>query len=68
VRSALGRADADPIERAGGANRAFALAGQIAAKTSARLIAQFPNAHTQRGRGRVSVERIPYSSIRRCAS
>jgi acetolactate synthase-1/2/3 large subunit len=38
----------------------LALAGQIAAKTGARLIAQGSNARTQRGRGRVSVERIPY--------
>ena len=38
----------------------LALAGQIAAKTGARLIAQFTSARTQRGRGRVSVERIPY--------
>ena len=36
------------------------LAGRIAAKTGARLIAQGSNARTQRGRGRVSVERIPY--------
>ena len=36
------------------------LAGRIAAHTGARLIAQGSNARTQRGRGRVSVERIPY--------
>ncbi|HEX3952186.1 MAG TPA: acetolactate synthase large subunit [Stellaceae bacterium] len=36
------------------------LAGKIAAKTGARLIAQGSNARTQRGRGRVSVDRIPY--------
>ena len=36
------------------------LAGKIAAKTGARIIAQGSNARTQRGRGRVSVERIPY--------
>jgi acetolactate synthase I/II/III large subunit len=36
------------------------LAGRIAVKTGARLIAQGSNARTQRGRGRVSVERIPY--------
>jgi acetolactate synthase-1/2/3 large subunit len=36
------------------------LAGRIAAKTGARLIAQGSNARTQRGRGRVSVERVPY--------
>src|SRR5271167_2976306 len=36
------------------------LAGQIAAKTGARLIAQGSNARTQRGRGRVFVERVPY--------
>jgi acetolactate synthase-1/2/3 large subunit len=38
----------------------LALAGKIAGKTGARLIAQGSNARTQRGRGRVSVERIPY--------
>ena len=38
----------------------LALAGKIAAKTGARLIAQGSNARAQRGRGRVSVERIPY--------
>jgi acetolactate synthase-1/2/3 large subunit len=38
----------------------LALAGRIGAKTGARLIAQGSNARTQRGRGRVSVERIPY--------
>ena len=38
----------------------LALAGKIAAKTGARVIAQGSNARTQRGRGRVSVERIPY--------
>jgi acetolactate synthase-1/2/3 large subunit len=38
----------------------LALAGKIAAKTGARLIAQGSNARTQRGRGRVSVDRIPY--------
>ena len=38
----------------------LALAGKIAAKTGARMIAQGSNARTQRGRGRVSVERIPY--------
>src|SRR5205085_2648397 len=38
----------------------LALAGKIAAKTGARIIAQGSNARTQRGRGRVSVERIPY--------
>ena len=36
------------------------LAGRIAAKTGARLIAQGSNARTQRGRGRVFVERVPY--------
>jgi acetolactate synthase-1/2/3 large subunit len=36
------------------------LAGKIAAKTGARLIAQGSNARTQRGRGRVAIERIPY--------
>jgi acetolactate synthase I/II/III large subunit len=38
----------------------LALAGKIAAKTGARIIAQGSNARTQRGRGRVSVERVPY--------
>src|SRR5947209_3280509 len=36
------------------------LAGKIAAKCGARLMEQGSNARTQRGRGRVSVERIPY--------
>jgi acetolactate synthase I/II/III large subunit len=36
------------------------LAGRIAAKTGAKLMAQGSNARTQRGRGRVPVERIPY--------
>jgi acetolactate synthase I/II/III large subunit len=36
------------------------LAGRIAAKTGARLSAQGSNARTQRGRGRVSVDRVPY--------
>ena len=36
------------------------LAGRIAARTGARLIAQGSNARTQRGRGRVFVERVPY--------
>src|SRR6266852_2174738 len=36
------------------------LAGRIAARTRARLIAQGPNARTQRGRGRVALERVPY--------
>src|SRR5260370_15106596 len=36
------------------------LAGKIAAKCGARLMAQGSNARTQRGRGRGSVERIPY--------
>jgi acetolactate synthase-1/2/3 large subunit len=36
------------------------LAGKIAAKCGARLIAQGSNARTQRGRGRVHVERVPY--------
>jgi acetolactate synthase-1/2/3 large subunit len=36
------------------------LAGRIALKTGARLMAQGSNARTQRGRGRVFVERIPY--------
>ena len=38
----------------------LALAGKIAEKTGTRLVAQGFNARTQRGRGRVSVERIPY--------
>ncbi len=36
------------------------LAGRIAAKTGSRLMAQGSNARTQRGRGRVFVERVPY--------
>jgi acetolactate synthase-1/2/3 large subunit len=36
------------------------LAGRIALKTGAKLMAQGSNARTQRGRGRVFVERIPY--------
>jgi acetolactate synthase-1/2/3 large subunit len=36
------------------------LAGKICAKTGARLMAQGSNARTQRGRGRVSLERVPY--------
>jgi acetolactate synthase-1/2/3 large subunit len=36
------------------------LAGRIAAKTGARLSAQGSNARTQRGQGRVSVDRVPY--------
>ncbi|MBV9555058.1 MAG: acetolactate synthase large subunit, partial [Alphaproteobacteria bacterium] len=38
----------------------LALAGQICAKTGARLMAQGSNARTQRGRGRVALERVPY--------
>jgi acetolactate synthase-1/2/3 large subunit len=38
----------------------LALAGRIAVATGARLIAQGSNARTQRGRGRVFVERVPY--------
>jgi acetolactate synthase I/II/III large subunit len=38
----------------------LALAGQIAAKMGARIIAQGSNARIERGRGRVAVERIPY--------
>ena len=36
------------------------LAARIAVKTGAKLMAQGANARTQRGRGRVFVERIPY--------
>jgi acetolactate synthase-1/2/3 large subunit len=36
------------------------LAGRICAKTGARLMAQGSNARTQRGRGRVWLERVPY--------
>ncbi|MFQ5783990.1 MAG: acetolactate synthase large subunit [Alphaproteobacteria bacterium] len=36
------------------------LAGRIAAKTGARLLAQTSNARIERGAGRVAVERIPY--------
>jgi acetolactate synthase-1/2/3 large subunit len=38
----------------------LALAARIAARTGARLRAQTFNARMERGRGRVSVERIPY--------
>jgi acetolactate synthase-1/2/3 large subunit len=38
----------------------LALAGRIAAKAGARIIAQGSNARIERGRGRVAVERIPY--------
>lgn len=40
--------------------RGLALAGAIAHKTGARLLAQGSNARLQRGAGRVSVERVPY--------
>jgi len=40
--------------------RGTELAGRIAAKTGAKLMAQSFNARTERGVGRVSVERIPY--------
>jgi acetolactate synthase-1/2/3 large subunit len=36
------------------------LASRVAVKTRARLLAQGSNARTQRGRGRVFVERVPY--------
>jgi acetolactate synthase-1/2/3 large subunit len=39
---------------------ALELAGKIAAKTGARLIAEGSVARTQRGAGRVAVDRIPY--------
>jgi len=38
----------------------LALAGRIAAKTGARILAQTFNRRMERGAGRVSVERIPY--------
>ena len=40
--------------------RGLELAGRIARKTGARLLAQGSNARIARGRGRVAVERIPY--------
>lgn len=40
--------------------RGLALAGAIAHKTGARLMAQGSNARTQRGAGRVAINRIPY--------
>jgi acetolactate synthase-1/2/3 large subunit len=40
--------------------RGLALAGAIANKTGARLLAQGSNARVQRGAGRVSVNRLPY--------
>ena len=39
---------------------ALATASRIAEKTGARLLAQQSNARTERGVGRVSVERVPY--------
>ena len=38
----------------------LALAGQICAKTGAKLMAQGSNARTQRGQGRVFLDRVPY--------
>jgi acetolactate synthase I/II/III large subunit len=40
--------------------RGLALAGAIATKTGARLLAQGANARVQRGAGRVPVNRLPY--------
>lgn len=40
---------------------ALAIAQSIAERTGAHLLAQQSNARTQRGRGRVSIERIPYN-------
>jgi acetolactate synthase-1/2/3 large subunit len=40
--------------------RGTELAGRIAAKTGAKLLAQSFNARSERGAGRVSVDRIPY--------
>ena len=40
--------------------RGLALAGAIAQKTGARLLAQGSNARVQRGAGRVPVDRLPY--------
>lgn len=40
--------------------RGLALAGAIAHKTGARILAQGANARLQRGAGRVPVERVPY--------
>jgi acetolactate synthase-1/2/3 large subunit len=40
--------------------RGLALAGRIAAKTGAQLLAQMSNARIARGAGRVAVERVPY--------
>jgi acetolactate synthase-1/2/3 large subunit len=60
VRSALGRADANPFDGPGVREQGLAVAGQIATKTGARLIAQFTNARMQRGHGCVSVDRMPY--------
>ncbi len=40
--------------------RGLALAGAIAHKTGARILAQGSNARLQRGAGRVPVERVPY--------
>ncbi|NIV75958.1 MAG: hypothetical protein GWN37_14330, partial [Gammaproteobacteria bacterium] len=38
----------------------LAVAGDIAAASGARLLAQMSNARLQRGAGRVTVERVPY--------
>jgi acetolactate synthase-1/2/3 large subunit len=40
--------------------RGLALAGAIARKTGARLMAQVSNARLQRGAGRVSMQRVPF--------
>jgi len=40
---------------------ALELAGKLAAKTGCRLASQFFSSRTERGAGRVSIERIPYS-------
>ena len=41
--------------------QALALAGQVAAKTGARLATQFFSTRIERGAGRVPLERIPYA-------
>ena len=40
---------------------ALAIAQSIAERTGAHLLAQQSNARTQRGRGRVAIERVPYN-------
>jgi acetolactate synthase-1/2/3 large subunit len=43
--------------------RGLALAGAIANKTGARILAQGANARVQRGAGRVPVNRVPVNRV-----